>query len=283
MKIGVSSFDFELTEKNFRKMVENKIEAVEVSMHPDKYKDINYKELSELSRAYNVMLWSYHLPFSPASEVDPSALDADIRKNTKEYFSELIKKGSNIGIKRFVIHPSSEPIDVGVRDEKRKYSMQSLEFFAELADKEGAVICVEDLPRTCLGNTADDILRLISANDKLKVCFDTNHLTEDDNFNFIEKVGKKFATLHVSDYDRINERHWLPGEGVTDWNELYGALLKSGYDGVWMYEITLKRPKTIIRDRDLTFADFYKNANEIFSGKDLTVFSKPKENLGYWE
>ncbi len=283
MKIGMSSMGFDLTEENFKKLLENQIDAIEISMTPDKYKDINYKEVKSFSDNYNVNLWSYHLPFSPASEVDPSALDENIRKNTVSYFGELIKKGSCIGIEKFIIHPSSEPIDEKERNEKIKYSMEALDKLAELADKEGCVLCVEDLPRTCLGNTADDILKLISANDKLRVCFDTNHLLEDDNLNFIEKVGDKIVTVHVSDYDFINERHWLPGEGKINWKKLYSALCEKGYNGIWMYEIALKCPKTIIRDRDLDFSDFYKNAHEIFDGKELTVIGKQKENLGFWE
>ena len=54
---------------------------------------------------------------------------------------------------------------------------------------------------------------------------------------------------------------------------LYNALQEIGYDGVWMYEISPKCPKTIIRDRDLTCADFARNAKEIFERKPLTVFS----------
>ena len=129
---------------------------------------------------------------------------------------------------------------------------------------------MEDLPRTCLGNTADNILRLISANDKLRVCFDTNHLLTDDNVHFIEKVGSKIITLHVSDYDFTDEKHWLPGEGLNDWNAIYAALQKVNYGGVWMYEIGRKPPKTLFRSRDLTFDDFVNNAKEIFAKKSLT-------------
>ena len=283
MKIGMSSMGFELTEENFKSLSENQIDAIEVSMSADKYKDIDYKKLQKLSEGYGVALWSYHLPFTPFSEVEPSASDSAVRRKTVEYFGELIKKGGDIGIDKFVIHPSGEPIEACDREERIKCSMETLDRLAELASREGAVICVEDLPRTCLGNCADDILKLISANEKLRVCFDTNHLLEDDNLNFIEKVGEKIVTVHVSDYDFINERHWLPGEGKIDWQKLYPALMEKGCSGVWMYEIALKCPKTIIRDRDLDFADFYKNAHEIFEGKELTVIGKQKENLGFWE
>lgn len=281
-KIGLSSCGFSLTENNFEALHNAGISAIEISMPAEAYKDINYKEVEALSRKHEVGLWSYHLPFGPFSEIDPSSPDSGIRKHTMEYFSDLIKKGADIGIDKFVVHASGEPISAKERPERMKYSMQSLAELAEVAAKNGACIAVEDLPRTCLGNSAEDVLRLISVNDKLKVCFDTNHLLEDNNLNFMSRLADKIVTVHVSDYDFVNERHWLPGEGKLDWKAMIAKFREISYNGMWMYEIDLKCPKTIIRDRDLTFEDFYRNATEIFTGSELTVFSRQKENLGMW-
>ena len=43
--------------------------------------------------------------------------------------------------------------------------------------------------------------------------------------------------------------------------------------------------KTIIRERDLTYADFYENAQTIFSGKEPQKpdFTTHKEHIGMWE
>ena len=73
------------------------------------------------------------------------------------------------------------------------------------------------------------------------------------------KVGDKIITLHVSDYDFMNERHWLPGEGQNDWQKIIKSLKEVGYTGVWMYEIRFTCPNTILRDRDLSCDDFVKN------------------------
>ena len=77
MRIGISSVGFGLTEENFKKLSENQIDAIEVSMATDKHKDIDCKKLQKLSESYGVMLWSYHLPFRPFEELVPdvSALD----------------------------------------------------------------------------------------------------------------------------------------------------------------------------------------------------------------
>ncbi|MBE6871935.1 MAG: sugar phosphate isomerase/epimerase [Ruminococcaceae bacterium] len=265
-RIGMSSCGFPLTEENFIKLAQSGISAIEISMAADKHASINFKEVKELSERYNIELWSYHLPFSPFSEIDVSSLNKELRDNAVKRYTDMIEKAADIGINKFIVHPSGEPIAAEEREERIKYSMQTLDHLAELAHRHGAVIAVEDLPRTCLGNTADEILRLISANDKLRVCFDTNHLLSDTNLNFIDKLGKKIITTHVSDYDFTNEKHWLPGEGSVDWTALYDALKNVGYNGVWLYELGLRPPKTLARSRDLTFDDFVCNANSIFNG-----------------
>jgi sugar phosphate isomerase/epimerase len=265
-KIGLSSCGFELTEENFSKLQASKINAIEISMSTSKYDYIDYKSLKELSKKYEIDLWSYHLPFYPFDTINIASLDNNVRKNTIEYLTGFIKKGSEIGFNKFIIHPSGEPNADNEREEKLKYSMESLDKLAEIAHKEGALIAVQDLPRSCLGNSADEILKLISVNDKLKICFDTNHLLQDNNINFLDKCSDKIITVHVSDYDFINERHWLPGEGKINWQEFFEKFKQINYNGVWMYEISLSAERTMKRNRSLTFEDFYINANNIFNG-----------------
>ena len=275
-KIGLSSCGFLLTEENFRALRENNIDVIEISMRSDMYGDIDYKALKRLSERYAVGLWSYHLPFSPFSEIDISSPDKTVRENTVHYSTELISRASHIGIDKFIVHPSGEPIEDASREEHLKYSMQSLNMLAEFAHKCGAVIAVEDLPRTCIGNTSDEIGELIGANDKLRVCFDTNHLLSEDHISFMKKLADKIITVHISDYDFVDERHWLPGEGKLDWNTIFEAFKEIGYNGVWLYEMGLKCPGTLVRDRDLTFDDFYHNAMSIFSGKEPDALGVPR-------
>lgn len=269
-RIGMSSCGFALTEENFAALAENGIDAIEISMATPLHDAINYRELAALRDRYGVELWSYHLPFAPFRELEISSLDRELRERTLAYLERLIDRAAEIGLNKFVIHPSGEPIPAEEREARIGYSMESLDRLAEFAHHRGALIAVEDLPRTCLGNTALDLQGLLGANEKLRVCFDTNHLLTESNLNFIQALGDKIVTVHVSDYDFVDEKHWLPGEGGVDWHALYSALTAAGYRGVWLYELGLKSPKTLTRSRNLTFADFARNASEIFEGKELT-------------
>ena len=123
-----------------------------------------------------------------------------------------------------------------------------------------------------VGKDIDEVKKLISADERLRVCFDTNHLLPGDGAEFIRAFADKIITIHVSDYDFINEKHWLPGEGKVDWQSIYNTLKEVGYKGPWLYEVTFGTPGA--RERLLTCEDFARNAYEIFNNKELTVIPR---------
>ena len=273
LDIGISSCGFEPIEDYFKALKEAGIKNIELSRAWTEYDSLDYDEIKHLSQKYGVNIWSFHLPFADPQHVDIASLDEEIRQKSVEWWCRLIKTGAEMGVKIFVAHPSSEPIseDPEIRSKNIAAAKKSLKELAEFAAEYDAVIAVEDLPRTCLGRNSDEIAELLSADSRLRVCFDTNHLLIEDNLKFIEKLGNKIVTLHVSDYDFTDEKHWLPGEGKIDWQALYTALIAKGYNGVWMYELYLKTPQTIERPRDLEFNDFIENATQIFENKPLQI------------
>ena len=280
-RIGMSSCGAPLTDELFADYKRAGVDAIEVSIGHKPEKELDYAEIKRLSDTYGIELWSFHLPFGPFSELDLSR--PDLCDHTVAYFKGLIREGSAIGIKRFVVHPSGEPVWDDARKVQLECSKRSLACLAEYAKGFGGVICVEDLPRSCIGRNSDEMLELLSAHEDLRSCFDTNHLlAKEKPHEYIRKIGAKIVTLHVSDYDFADERHWLPGEGDIDWAALYEALREVGYDGVWMYELGINAPNSIVRERALTREDFVTNAHEIFDGKPLTVRGTRVDGLIDW-
>ncbi len=274
LKIGMSLGVINQREEMFRDCAKAGIECVEISCsYLNEAEQIDFEKVLGWSREYGVKLWSFHLPFGHFNQMDISSCDEELRKSSIEILSGYIAKAASIGIDKFILHPSGEPIEEADRAARMAAAKQSLKELVEISERAGGVLCVEDLPRTCLGRDSADIIDLISADSRLKVCFDTNHLLKEQNLDFISKLGDKIVTLHVSDYDRVNERHWLPGEGVNDWQAMYSALQKVGYNGPWLFEIPLQCPNTIHRDRDLACEDFARNARELFEGREFTVLS----------
>jgi sugar phosphate isomerase/epimerase len=95
---------------------------------------------------------------------------------------------------------------------------------------------VECLPRACLGNTSQEILRLIDGIPSIGVNLDMNHLLQEKPEDFVRKVGSRIVTLHVADYDGIDEKHWLPGKGIDNFPAIVQALQSVGYPGPWIFE-----------------------------------------------
>ena len=268
-KIGLSVGAEQITEKMFQSLQKAGISAMEISHRNQRHVEADQlPQFATWAEKYGVELWSYHLPFwnddLNFDISEPETADAIV-----ERFCNLIEQGVSVGIRYFIIHPSREPIGEAERPERMKRAQKSLRMLADFATQKGAVICVENLPRTCLGKNSAEILELISAHPALRVCFDTNHLLKEPFVDFIRALSDKIVTLHVSDYDFVDEKHWLPGEGLVDWGLLYRTLKEVGYHGVWLYELGF-RNDTLARSRDLTCEDFARNAREIFEGKPLT-------------
>lgn len=226
------------------------IEYIELSiggacpgMYTDEIKAYWLRLISSAKKA-GVGLWSAHLSFW--GPFDIASTDKEKRTRALENQMEMMRfVRDNTDIKLFVIHPSWEPVAPEERFEQMQLSKKSLAALAEFADSFGATVAIECLPRSCLGNSIGEIAKLISADKRLKICFDTNHLLRDTNEDFIKALGDRIATIHVSDYDRVDERHVMPYEGVNNWKQIFSLLLKSGYEGPILFELTTKNGYTL--------------------------------------
>ena len=278
--IGLSLGLKYLNEAFFAKMKASGVEAVEISCATGDYDKLDYAAIKAAADKEGITLWSFHYPFG---YYNIASLKEGRCEETVAYHSELTRKASAIGIKRFVIHASGEPIAPEDREECMRRAKKSLAALSAVAKECGAVIAVEDLPRSCLGNCHEDILELIGDDPTLGVCFDSNHLTCERGEDFLAVMGHRLVTVHISDFDFVNERHWLPGEGKVDWQSMMQALDATGYDGVFLYELSFESTGTIERKRPLEPSDFAKNAAELAAGLDPTPVDTPYSDLDMWK
>lgn len=212
------------------------IEGIEISLRHG-YENIDWPLFLRNAQEAGLTICSMHLPFS--QEISIATQNRNHRSAAIALHRRLIAEAAEAGVHRFVLHPSSEPIADVDRTQCMQLAKEALVELAQWADEHGSVICLEDLPRTCLGRTADEMLELLSADERLRVCFDVNHLLISNgstHAEFVQKLGSKIQTLHLSDYDFIDERHFLPGNGLINWNEVITLLEEADYTGPFMYE-----------------------------------------------
>ncbi len=53
----------------------------------------------------------------------------------------------------------------------------------------------------------------------------------------IEKLGKRIRYVHVADNDGRDNRHFVPGDGNVDWDEVFETLIKIGYQGHYAIDL----------------------------------------------
>lgn len=267
--------------EEFKAYKEAGIDCLEISPGEKRYDSLDIRRLKTLSDAYGVELRSFHLRFCDFEHYDISNTNEDVRRFVVEYHKKFISDCSAVGIKIFVIHASGEPIVNADRAARLECAKKSLRELAEHAEAHDAVIAVENLPRTCLGNTSEELIDLVSCDNRLRICFDTNHLLSENHESFLKAVSSKLITTHFSDYDFINERHWLPGEGDIDLKSLMDTLDATGYYGPIVYELPFAAAlNTLTRPRSLTPADIKLNHYQLESRSELTTIGKKVPNLG---
>ncbi len=244
------------------------ISTVELSFTYDYYMNTidfpkNCLEYANMAREEGVEIWSIHLPFSPY--LDISHEEKELRDITLYTNRTLIEAAGKAGVKIAVLHPSSEPIAAAKRPERLGSSRESIEILKSECDQYGMKLAVENLPRTCLCNRSAEMIELLKGTGA-GIAFDTNHSLIEENVSFLSTLidsGLKIHTLHISDYDFIDERHRLPGDGLNNWRGLFAQLERAGYDGPMLYEVS-RKPKE--RD-EIPLSELAENMRKLAAGE----------------
>ena len=182
-------------------------------------------------------LWSVHLPFSHA--LDISNPDEAARAEAIAQLKPCIDLARGLGATTLIVHGSSEPNEEASRPARMEACFRSLGELQAYAG--GMKLAVENLPRTCIGRAGWEVRQLCEACSG--ICFDVNHLLIEDHNAFLDAAEAKVITTHLSDYDGVDERHWLPGMGIVPWKPVHDRLIAAGYEGPFLFELGLNAEK----------------------------------------
>ena len=254
------------TDEGFAAYERAGIRYAELSPSDEEFEKMRFledpKAVVDLAAKHGVTFWSFHVPFS--ASLNPAILDDKKNEAAMAKMEAYIRAALRAGIKTVVIHPSSEPNEDKTRQAQMKRSVENLWYFAKICHENGAMLAVEDLPRTCLGNCSFDILTYLNEIPEIGLCFDTNHLTIQSNEDFLQDLVDngmtgRVRTIHASDYDFLDERHRLPKDGLNDWEMILRKLEELDYRGVFMYEVS----KPWDRDRCVTTDEIRANFDDL--------------------
>lgn len=240
-KMGTSVHDIKrLTEEKLEQLKSAGFTDIEVEVGRIRSKEdldtlkSQIKMVRELVEKKNINIWSIHIPYG--KDIDISLINDSQREQVMKEVTLLMAECENLKPEKLVIHPSYEPIPDEERAERLKACKASLRVLVQRAKEYNTQLTIECLPRTCLGNTGNEVQSIVNEVKGLGVCCDVNHLLQESPEEFIKTVGSNVVTLHISDYDGIDERHWLPGQGVINWNNVLESLVSIAYQGPFMFE-----------------------------------------------
>ncbi len=180
-------------------------------------------------------VWSIHIPFGRAFDLtDP---DETHFEDIERRYRNLIDVGAGWGAKVITTHASSEPFDQTQRDARMARGKELYKRLGDYAAERGMRITVEVLPRTCMGNCSQECMAYTDGEVSF-INFDVNHLLKESHADFIRNAGSRIITTHLSDYDFVDERHWVPGDGKIDWVQFYTLMEAAGYKGPYLFELS---------------------------------------------
>lgn len=178
---------------------------------------------------------TFHLPH--LDSFDLSAADENKRKAAIENQIEILKIGLPLEPKIAVLHPSAGIVSEDEAPRRKEALVKSLRELCPIFADMGVTIALENLTQISMVQTSDDMLEIMAGvGENLGICFDVNHLFKEKHSEFIEKVGDRIITMHISDNDGKVEKHYMPGDGAIDWKDLFTALHKLDYHSLMVFE-----------------------------------------------
>jgi len=223
--------------------------AVELTYIADFIKPGWVKRVRKTLADSNILINSVHAPFG--DDVDISRCDDGGQAYAIAAIAKSIEMAKQLGAGILVVHASAEPIDKAEREQRLAQSSKGLAALVKMVEPLGIRLAVELLPRTCLGNTAEELIQFVEQHppEQVGICLDTNHLADTSKLpEYVELLQHRLITTHISDYDGLDEKHWIPFTGVIDWGAFADALYRISYRGAFIYEVTL--------DKNLLAAEF---------------------------
>ena len=222
------------------------------------------EECGQMVRDSGLELWSLHLPFGRT--YDTSSLYDFDRDYALSLDIELIKAASRAGAKVCVLHASSGLFGEEEYKKRLVRANDAIIRMSEIANDVGITLAVENQPKS-LPTRYPELMAKLLKGSCAKMCYDANHslyLTGLEYLAGIRDLGIEIATVHLSDYDFIDERHRMPGDGINDWNAILAHFESIGYSGPLMYEVSRKPAD---RSREYTVSELSENMQKLVDGK----------------
>lgn len=188
---------------------------------------IKKTDMPMMVRDLGLTLDNIHTPFCNSNDLWSEFFSAR-SKIIKKYLTWL-EDCARFNIPIMVMHIMEGDIVPKVN----KYGIESIWKLTQEAEKLKVKIALEN---TRFSHGITSILSEIES-EHLGLCYDSSHARLHGDEFLLRHFGHRLITCHISDNDGKVDRHWLPGNGLIDWENFYNAFPKEHYLGNLMLEV----------------------------------------------
>ena len=231
-KYAVSVYDKFVGEADFRRsLIDSRMRRIEYSCAGDVPPELvaaRCEALIALRDEGLVEISSIHIPFMPFADWAYASPVEAVRRRAAKKVLDWLEGTRDCKCKLYTLHGSGEPVLDADRQASLAALRRTLEELVPFFVGIGASVNVELLPRSCIGRVPEELEAAVAdfPAENVGICFDVNHLCgcPERVPEYIARLAPRLRSLHLSDYDGVDECHWYPGLGVLDWPAVMAAV-----------------------------------------------------------
>jgi len=184
-------------------------------------------DMPKMARDFGLILDNIHTPTCNSNDLwseDPFA-----RSKIINQYLNWLEDCARFDIPIMVMHI----MEGDIPPKLSKYGVESISHLTLKAQELNVKIAVENTRFT------DGIALILSEIDSeyLGFCYDSSHAKLNKAEFLLKDFGHRLITCHISDNDGQKDRHWLPGNGVIDWEFFCSSFPKESYAGNLVLEV----------------------------------------------
>ncbi|WP_457611730.1 sugar phosphate isomerase/epimerase family protein, partial [Methanocaldococcus sp.] len=165
-----------------------------------------------------------------------------VRELTINCIKDAIEGAFELDANLVVVHPGYIPeLWKDLKDEILDNNFSTISKLVEIAEDYNITLGLENMPnfRGVLCQKINEIYEILNEIDSknLKVTLDVGHAnTVGDVIEFIRKLNKNIAHVHIHDNNGYEDEHLRVGEGSINFYKVLEELIKIDYDGILSIE-----------------------------------------------
>ncbi|RKD34638.1 sugar phosphate isomerase/epimerase family protein [Thermohalobacter berrensis] len=199
--------------------------------------EIGYKkeDMPKIVKECGLLIENIHVPYNYCEDL--WSRENLIRQKAIKTHIEWIEECAKYNIPIIVMHVS----DKNALKTPNKYGLFSLYELTKKAEELNVTLAIEN---TKYYSFIDYLLEYIKS-DYLGFCYDSSHdwLYGKEKCGILNRWKYRLICTHLSDNNGVYDCHWLPGEGIINWQKVMRNVLIPSYRGNLTLEVIAQREK----------------------------------------